>query len=46
MTGWLMRAPLAPFLLEGFHIFQLTGSPVPALVAVAGPLLRRRRAKG
>ncbi|TWB34730.1 hypothetical protein [Nitrospirillum viridazoti] len=40
MVRWLMGSAAAPSLLEGILTFQITGSPVPALVALAAPILR------
>ncbi|MET3723560.1 hypothetical protein [Sphingomonas trueperi] len=42
MLTWLMRTSAAPALLDGLLAYQSTGSPIPALVAVAAPLLRAR----
>jgi hypothetical protein len=42
MMTWLMRATTAPSVLDGLHAFQTTGSPIPALLALATPLIRRR----
>jgi hypothetical protein len=42
MMTWLMRASTAPSVLDGLHAFQTTGSPIPALLALAAPIIRRR----
>ena len=42
MMNWLMRTATAPSVLDGLHAFQITGSPVPALIALAAPILRAR----
>lgn len=41
MTDWLMRIPRTPSVIEALLLFQLTGSPVPALIAFATTRLRR-----
>ena len=40
---WLMRSTAAPSVIDGLLAFQITGSPLPALLAVAAPVLRMRR---
>ncbi|MEC4594574.1 MULTISPECIES: hypothetical protein [Nitrospirillum] len=40
MVRWLMGSAAAPSLLDGILAFQITGSPVPALLALAAPILR------
>ena len=42
MMSWLMRASTAPIVLDGLQAFQITGSPIPALLALAAPFMRRR----
>jgi len=42
MLTWLMRTSAAPAVLDGLLAYQSTGSPIPALVAMAAPLLRAR----
>lgn len=42
MMTWLMRTAATPSVLDGLPTFQSTGSPVPALVALAAPILRSR----
>jgi hypothetical protein len=42
MMIWLMRASTAPSVLDGLYTFQITGSPVPALIALAALILRAR----
>lgn len=42
MMTWLMRATTAPSVLDGLYAFQITGSPVPALIAFTAPILRTR----
>lgn len=42
MMTWLMRAAAAPPVLDGFVLFQITGSPLPVLLALAAPILRTR----
>ena len=42
MMTWLMRATTAPCVLDGLHAFQATGSLIPALLALAAPIVRRR----
>ena len=42
---WLMRTIVAPSMLDGLLIFQTTGSPVPALLALAAPIFRPRLSK-
>ncbi|WP_159107166.1 hypothetical protein [Azospirillum sp. B4] len=40
MVCWLMGTAAAPSLLQGILAFQITGSPVSALLALAAPMLR------
>ena len=42
MMIWLMRTTAAPSVLDGLLAFRITGSPLPALVALAAPMLRTR----
>jgi hypothetical protein len=42
MMAWLMRLHPAPSVIDGLLAYQLTGSPIPALIALAAPILRRR----
>jgi hypothetical protein len=42
MLTWLMWTSAAPTVLDGLLAYQSTGSPIPALVAMAAPLLRAR----
>ncbi|WP_157220382.1 hypothetical protein [Flavisphingomonas formosensis] len=42
MMTWLIRTAAAPSVLDGLLTFQITGSPIPALVALAAPILRAR----
>ncbi len=42
MLTWLMRTSAAPAVLDGLLAYQSTGSPIPAIVAMAAPLLRAR----
>jgi len=42
MVKWLMRTATAPSVLDGLYAFQITGNPVPALIALAAPILRTR----
>lgn len=39
---WLMRLHPTPSVIDGLLAFQITGSPIPALIAVAAPILRGR----
>jgi len=43
MMTWLMRATAAPSILDGLLVFQITGSPAPAIVALLAPILRMRQ---
>ena len=42
MMTWLMRTTAAPSVLDGLYAFQITGSLVPALIALAAPIVRTR----
>ncbi|KMS60026.1 hypothetical protein V474_09050 [Novosphingobium barchaimii LL02] len=42
MMAWLMRLHPAPTVIDGLLAYQLSGSPIPALIALAAPILRRR----
>jgi hypothetical protein len=42
MMTWLMRTAVAPSMIESLLTFQITGSPVPALLTLAAPMLRTR----
>ncbi|MHA6721159.1 hypothetical protein ACX40Y_17130 [Sphingomonas sp. RS6] len=42
MMTWLMRLHPAPPVLDGLLTFQITGSPIPALIAFTAPMLRGR----
>ncbi|MEE3627612.1 hypothetical protein UCD39_27165 [Nitrospirillum sp. BR 11752] len=40
MVRWLMGTAAGPSVLQGILAFQITGSPVSALLALAAPILR------
>lgn len=42
MMSWLIRTTTTPPILDGLLTLQITGSPVPALLALAAPILRTR----
>ncbi|NMN06597.1 MULTISPECIES: hypothetical protein [unclassified Novosphingobium] len=42
MMTWLMRAAAGSSVLDSLLVFQITGSPVPALLALAAPILHSR----
>ncbi|USI73516.1 hypothetical protein [Sphingomonas morindae] len=42
MIRWLMRTPAGQPIVDGLLLLQITGSPLPALVALAAPLVRDR----
>lgn len=39
---WLMRMHPTPSVFDGLLAFQITGSPIPALIALTAPILRGR----
>ena len=42
MVTWLMRMHPTPPLVDGLLAFQITGSPILALVALTAPILHGR----
>jgi hypothetical protein len=44
MMHWLMRRAASPSMVDGILAYQITGNPLPALVAIAAPALRARLA--
>ncbi len=42
MVPSLMRMHPTPSVFDGLLAFQITGSPIPALIALTAPILRRR----
>lgn len=42
MMTWLMRLHPTPSVFDGLPTFQITGSPIPALIALTAPILRGR----
>lgn len=42
MMTWLMRLHPTPPVFDGLLTFQITGSPIPALIALTAPMLRGR----
>ncbi len=45
MMTWLTRLHPAPSVIDGLLAYQITGSPIPALIALAAPILCRRIAR-
>lgn len=42
MMTWLIRLHPTPPVFDGLLTFQITGSPIPALIALTAPMLRDR----
>jgi len=40
MMNWLMRMQTAPGVIDGLLQLQITGSPIPTLIALMAPILR------